>query len=71
LPLILLVRFSKLTLQQVPSVTQEFVTFGDVQYELKAFVFGNDAHFIGRYKTGNGSIYEYDGMNRTASGTDL
>ena len=64
-PLILLIRFGKLSLLQVPRVVELYVQFGDDRFELMGVVYGSGSHFISRYKTASGAIYEYDGMSRS------
>ena len=67
-PLILKINFSPLTLMNAPTTIQEEIYFHDSTYILAAVVYGNDSHFITRYKHFDGRIFDYDGMQRNGYG---
>jgi len=59
--------FGILTRFTAPSTLQEELEFQGSLYTLKAIVYGNGSHFMTRYQTSSGHIYDYDGMRRYGS----
>ena len=67
-PMILMVRFGQLTRANAPIRIQDALKFQGSDYNLRAIVYGNGTHFMTRYKTSDGHVYDYDGMYRHGSG---
>ena len=67
-PLILMVKFpNTLSRASAPTCLQDTLQFQGSDYILRAAAYGNGSHFITRYQTSQGHIYDYDGMQRYGS----
>ena len=62
-----MVKFPNLTRASAPTCLQDMLQFQGSDYILRAAVYGNGSHFMTRYQTSQGHIYDYDGMLRYGS----
>lgn len=63
-PWILNIDYLPLTELTAPDILQEILEFHDSQYKLIAVLYFSPTHFMTRYQSRTGQIYDYDGMSK-------